>query len=646
MSTEGGKFLDKKYPDLTGSHTVERSVDLAKQDSERDFVPYTRDERIEAYLSRLENITDDERGWRLHKEKLVQEFTIDTGNKETVAKIAQGLYEAEKRIAVAQGRGADIEHLDEDDILSRYTKAVYEKRDIQERSLSSWLEYLHANDAKHPMWFRYLVVRNLAKMGTLNKEKGEYSKRNDYTVAPFPELNSETLGFVYRMLTTGIGSHEFVFDPALNTSEQESEINTKRQTLATLIEKKDFIKLYTFAQIETAGAQNRESLQGEWRKFEQGSDYHVLENSLKGKGTGWCTAEGSAEEHVEAGDFYVYFTKGTGGKYSEPRIAIRMEGDSVAEVRGVNHRQELEPDLVTVAQTQYQQLPGGDKFDKKSTDMKLMTALVQKQERNESFSKEDLQFLYELNNKIEGFGYEDDPRIVTLREERNRQQDIEILCDCTPEFIATDVNDIVESTQVFCNDTGSKISFVDFREEKNKQKLPQIIAFVQTFKETGSPARLDVAIGGGIVPLEINPKTLELLRTYESAVAAYKAADGSLASVSDKLKKIPWGHPEFNSLDVYIMNYGETNSRQREQMVADMDKAGYRPLTFVELVALGIVRPDLNKRDEILNTYEIYPLGGDPRVPYLYWNSVRRGLSASTLRMPGYGLNRFLFVRK
>ena len=234
-----------------------------------------------------------------------------------------------------------------------------------------------------------------------------------------------------------------------------------------------------------------------------------------------------------------------------------------------------------------------------------------------------------------------------MREERNRQQDIEILCDCTPEFIATDVNDIVESTQVFCNDTGSKISFVDFREEKNKQKLPQIIAFVQTFKETGSPARLDVAIGGGIVPLEINPKTLELLRTYESAVAAYKAADGGSSSwVWDGLKKIPWGQPEFNYLDVHIMNYGGTNSRQREQMVADMDKAGYRPLTFVELVALGIVRPDLNKRDEIINTYEIPQLGGGPLVPFLLWRGGGRGLSAGRAGGGWDEHNRFLFVRK
>jgi hypothetical protein len=646
MSLEGGKFLDKKYPDLTGSHEVERAVDRARSDPERDFAPYTRDERIEAYLSRLESIVEDDRGWRLLKHKIIKELTIDTENEEVVAKIARGLYESEKRIAINQGRGADIEQLNEAEVLPKYKEAVHEKQDIQELSLSSWLDYLETNDARYPTWFRYFVIRNLDKMGTLNKEKGEYSKRTEYTIAPFPELNSEALGFVYRMLDTGIGSHEFVSNPE-QTPEQQSEINTKRETLATLIEKKDFIKLYTFAQIETAGAQNRESLQGEWKKFEQGSDYQVLEDSLKGKGTGWCTAEGSARAHIEEGDFYVYFTRGTGGMYSEPRIAIRMQGDTVAEVRGVNHRQELEPALVEVAQAQYKQLPGGERFDKKSADMRHVTALVQKQEKNEPYTKEDLRFLYELDDKIEGFGYGADPRITELRQGRDRKKDIVTLCDCPPEAIATDINDITTTTEVFCRDQDDKLSFVDFREEKNQQKLPKIIAFNQSFKETGSPARLDVSIEGGIVTLDLDQETLASLSTYETAIEAYQAADGGAPSwVYESLKGIPWTPPSSASLDVHILDHGRTTTAQRDQLVADMDKAGYRPLTFAELVALGITRPDLNKRNEVFNTYEKHTLVGDSHVPCLYWDGDERNLFANHVSGDWSERDRFVFVRK
>ncbi len=435
-------FLNKKYPDLVGSRPVARAVEKAKQDPERVFTPHSRDERIQAYLSRLDHIITDERGWELLKKEIVKEFVINTNDEEALSKIAHGLYESEKKQAIEQGRGADIERLEgevqqEGGVIERYKGLAHEKQEIQEKSLSTWLDYLQQNDAQYPLWFRYFIVRNLQKMGTLNKEKGEYSKRTHHTLAPFPELNSEALGFVYRMFTTGIGHQEFV---------DEDE---KRSELATLIEKKDFIRLYTFAQIETAGQLNRESLQGEWHVYPQGSDPHILENALRGKGTGWCTAEGSAYSQLQGGDFYVYFTRGTGGAYSEPRIAIRMEGESVAEVRGVNHRQELEPALVDIATEKYHSFPGGERFDKKSADMKQVTALVDKQNKNEPFTKADLQFLYELNAPIEGFGYEKDPRIAELRNAREVDADLSVLLECQPEQIAHHVAQITPETKAY-----------------------------------------------------------------------------------------------------------------------------------------------------------------------------------------------------
>lgn len=435
---ENSNFLDKKYADLAGSKPVERATVKARHDPERKFAPHSREERIQAYLDRIDKIVEDERGWELLKNKIVKEFVIDTEDEDTLAKIANGLYESEKRIAVEQGRGTDVERATQgDDVIEKYKEAVKEKRDIQERTLGAWLEYLEENDAHYPTWFRYFVVRNLEKMGTLDKEKGEYTKRTDYTIAPFPELNSEALGFTYRMLITGIGHQELTNNPE------------KRDELAKLIAKKDFIKLYTFAQIETAGQLNRESIQGEWVKYDQGSDHHIIEQDLRGKGTGWCTAEGSAYSHLQGGDFYVYFTRGTSGTYSEPRVAIRMEGDHVAEVRGVNHRQELEPALLDIATEKYHALPGGEKFDKKSEDMKLVTALVKKDEKGEQFTKDDLVFLYEIDDKIEGFGYEKDPRIAELRGKRNPKEDAPVVFDCTPSQIATNQNEITDQTKVY-----------------------------------------------------------------------------------------------------------------------------------------------------------------------------------------------------
>lgn len=441
-------FLPAKYPELPGSKQVESAV--RKKIGEGEKGPATKEERVDAYLDRIEKIissgnwVSDERGWELLKRKIVKEFVIDASDPDELAKIARGLYESEKKLAVERGQGAEVERIEQETerrggVLERYKGLVKEKRDIQERSLSDWLDYLKQNDAQYPTWFRYFTVRNLQKMGILEKEKGEYAKRTPGTVAPFPELNPEALGFVYRMLTEGPGKDEFAGEA----------LSEKKKRLDQFIAKKDFPKLYAFAQIETTGRLNRESVKGQWLKYDQGSDHHPLEKALRGKGTGWCTAEGSAYGHLQGGDFYVYYSKGPDGAMTEPRVAIRMENGQVAEVRGVNPRQELEPELVGVAEGQYRALPGGEKFDKKSHDMKEMTRLVKKQEKGESLDKNDLRFLYELDSKIEGFGYQKDPRIQELRSKRTPMEDAPVVFGCAPSEIAWKPEDITQDTKAY-----------------------------------------------------------------------------------------------------------------------------------------------------------------------------------------------------
>lgn len=440
---ESGNFLPEKYPNLAGTKPIERAVDKSLRQGEQG--PKGKEDRIERYLSRLDHIVEDERGWELLKHKIIKEFSIDADDEETLTKVAHGLYESEKRIAIEQGRGRDVENLGNDEeIINKYKTLVHEKQDIQEKSLQAWLDYLQANDAEYPTWFRYFVVRNLEKMGSMDKERGEYTKRTPHTVAPFPELNSEALGFVYRVLTQGIG-HEFDDD------------ESQKGTIESLIKKKDFSKLYTFAQIETAGQLNKESIEGEWVKYDQGSDHHILENALRGKGTGWCTAEGSAYAHLQGGDFYVYYSKGPNGMFTEPRIAIRMDGDSLGEVRGVNQRQELEPALISIAEDKYHSLHGGEKYDKKSHDMKVVTNLTKKQEKGEQFTKNDLTFLYELNFPIEGFGYQKDPRIEELRKQRNLKEDLPIIFECTSEQIAYNKEDLNENTKAYIGEWSPQI---------------------------------------------------------------------------------------------------------------------------------------------------------------------------------------------
>jgi hypothetical protein len=94
-------------------------------------------------------------------------------------------------------------------------------------------------------------------------------------------------------------------------------------------------------------------------------------------------------------------------------------------------------------------LPGGEKFDKKTADMKRLTSIYYKEfefdkktgeyfkkDQPEAFTPDDLRFLYEIDGRIEGFGYEEDPRIGELLERRDVRQDLAAALGCRPDQIS------------------------------------------------------------------------------------------------------------------------------------------------------------------------------------------------------------------
>jgi hypothetical protein len=202
-----------------------------------------------------------------------------------------------------------------------------------------------------------------------------------------------------------------------------------------------------------AGEKERsDSFDGEWVKYDQGSDPQILFDAIHGKGTGWRTAGGieTATTHLEGGDFYVYYCYDSQGQPTIPEVAIRMQNGRVAEVRGSGPDQNLsEAELAEIAQTKYHDLPGGEKFDKKTADMKRLTSIYYKEfgfdkktgeyfrkDQPEAFTPDELRFLYEVDGGIEGFGYKKDPRIEELLEGRDARQDLATALGCRPDQIS------------------------------------------------------------------------------------------------------------------------------------------------------------------------------------------------------------------
>lgn len=322
--------------------------------------------------------------------------------------VPDGYFELQRRIAREQGHG-DVTITQ--NMREQMTEAVQADQRV---GLGKWVEYLGGEDGGYPDWFKSYTFSSVTKLGNYDKEKGEFLKRSRGTTAAYPELNREALAYVYDVLNKSRVQHEPVDGGANN------------EQLQKLLQGANFGKLYAHAVLEIAPTSPEllKDTRGSWTKFNQSSDPRTarrLAGSLQGHGTGWCTAgESTANIQLQGGDFYVYYTRDEDGKETVPRVAIRMQEGSVAEVRGINTAQELESEMADITSERLQDLPGGEEYIRRAQDMKHLTAIDKKitADPTTELTGDELRFLYELDHDISGFGYKRDPRIDEIRAKR------------------------------------------------------------------------------------------------------------------------------------------------------------------------------------------------------------------------------------
>jgi len=308
----------------------------------------------------------------------------------------------------------------------------------QKHSLDNWIDYLTSSDAVYPTWFKYFVFRNITKLSHFDKELGKFKTRTDSTVAPFPDIYREPLAQIADAYQKVAEDNKNLKDPEIR------ELFSKKfPTLyAELIQKS-----------LAASIENKEGTAGEWVKYTHGNeaDAEKLYLSLEGKGTGWCTAgKSTAEAQVDSGDFYVYYTYDKDQKPTQPRIAIRMEEDKIAEIRGILQHQSLEPQMNDILEAKLKTFgPEAEKYKKKSADMRALTEIEKKTKENQPLSKPELEFLYELHGQISGFGYQKDPRVAEIRATRNPEADMLTIFDCTPDQLARTPEAVTRDTKAY-----------------------------------------------------------------------------------------------------------------------------------------------------------------------------------------------------
>ena len=404
----GEQFLHQQNPKLHKSGPVQHEKERLKRAGKE--VSQKPAEEIADWMKLLERThlghRDDPKILNRIKESYHKKYLIKPEN------IPESYFDNQRRIARERGFG-DIEITDE-----MKQKEAETIRADQKATLDLWLDYFLSPDSdSYPMWAKYWAFEGMTKLGSYDKEKHVFSRRDKNTVAPYPDLNREALAYV--------------LDAIIKKANQENiPLAQEDPEFQKLLQGANFGKLYSWAIEKVTPTEENELLEtkGKWVKYPQGSDPTPLVESLQGHGTGWCTVgEHTARKKLQKGDFYVYYSYDKNGKPTIPRIAIRMEGKRIAEVMGIAHEQNLDPqiaqtDILTNKLKEFGK--EGERYQKRSDDMKKLTEIEQKHKQGILLTKEELRFLYEIDEEIEGFGWKKDPRIEEIKKQRNMKKDL------------------------------------------------------------------------------------------------------------------------------------------------------------------------------------------------------------------------------
>jgi hypothetical protein len=166
-------------------------------------------------------------------------------------------------------------------------------------------------------------------------------------------------------------------------------------------------------------------------------------------------------------------------------------------------------------------------------------------------------------------------------------------------------------------------------------------------KERGSPAVLDREFGGGIVTLTIEEERMKDLATL---IQAYEEADNnSPASLWKEWRNLKTYTKPKIPLEAYILSYNNDPQMRKssDKILEDLGRIGLCPATLEELILLGIVHPEFNKRDDkSLLGLTKYEVSGGSYVPTLSWDGGKRYVRRNWWDGEWLDRVRFVCVRK
>jgi hypothetical protein len=328
--------------------------------------------------------------------------------------------------------------------------------EIQKISLDGWINYLSGNDCHYPDDIKYFVMQGVLQLGKLDTEKYSFGKRGARSIMPFTPIDREALSVVMGALDA--------------FHHQKDTLSSYPQNLREIIQKGGrFGDMYALVMRDLdTKTKNKEDLlfitDGAWRTFEQGSDPQILVNSLADKRSNLCIADiGSATSELEKGTVHIYFSNDHAGVPTNPRIAMTVSDGEVTEVRGTyNTSEDFDPNILGTdkLQKRMEGFSNGASYLAKEKAMKKLTEIYNKSfcidkktgaktPFHAALSEDDMRFLYEIDAQIEGFGYDRDPRIQEIIEQRDIKTDVSKTLGIPKEKITTTIDKALKGGSLF-----------------------------------------------------------------------------------------------------------------------------------------------------------------------------------------------------
>ena len=265
------------------------------------------------------------------------------------------------------------------------------------------------------MWAKVWAFQGMLKMGTYDTVNDAYSTRNSKTINPFIKANPAIIAKCIETIAKLVNKEEI-------TDEEEARLSKTRS----------FNKLYTFFEkrYKKDEIEHSDPNDGIWIKYNRGKKDEAIKLSKSVQGTNWCTASeemaisqlcGPYAEAPLGGDFYVYYTKDREGKYTLPRVAIRLNGHTeIGEIRGILDGQNLELELAETVGKKLNSMPFiSRKSIKKNMEivdiLRNLSVITKKTHDGVKLTEDELITLY---TKGVGFGWgqgQTVDRIIALR---------------------------------------------------------------------------------------------------------------------------------------------------------------------------------------------------------------------------------------